>query len=99
MLGGRLGTAIEPALKPLGFDYRIGVGILGAFAAREVFVSTLGIVFDLGDEADEEDEGLRATVDWYRENEGWWQSIRSGDYLSWYERNYKQRGVAEHLAS
>ncbi|MFO0613945.1 MAG: ferrous iron transport protein B [Polyangiaceae bacterium] len=61
-LGGRLGTAIEPALKPLGFDYRIGVGILGAFAAREVFVSTLGIVFDLGDEADEEDEGLRAAL-------------------------------------
>ncbi|MFO0578296.1 MAG: dTDP-glucose 4,6-dehydratase [Polyangia bacterium] len=45
------------------------------------------------------DEGLRATVDWYRENEGWWQAIRSGDYLSWYERNYQQRGVAEHLAS
>jgi ferrous iron transport protein B len=56
--GGRVGTFIEPALRPLGFDYRIGVGILGAFAAREVFVSTLGIVFDVGD-ADEHDESLR----------------------------------------
>ncbi len=56
--GGRLGTFVEPALEPLGFDYRIGVGILGAFAAREVFVSTLGIVFDVG-EADEHDTSLR----------------------------------------
>lgn len=57
-VGGRIGTAIEPALEPLGFDYRIGIGILGAFAAREVFVSTLGIAFDVG-EADEESAGLR----------------------------------------
>ncbi|HWO11033.1 MAG TPA: ferrous iron transport protein B, partial [Polyangiaceae bacterium] len=39
--GGRLGKALEPALAPLGFDWKIGVGIVGAFAAREVFVSTL----------------------------------------------------------
>ncbi len=56
--GGRLGVVIEPALEPLGFDWRIGIGILGAFAAREVFVSTLGVVFDVG-EATEESEGLR----------------------------------------
>ena len=47
---GRLGHAIEPVIKPLGFDWRIGVGIIGAFAAREVFVSTLGIVFGIGDQ-------------------------------------------------
>jgi dTDP-glucose 4,6-dehydratase len=45
------------------------------------------------------DEGLRSTVEWYCENERWWQAIRSGDYLTWYERNYYKRGVAEHLAS
>ncbi len=56
--GGRIGAAIEPALEPLGFEWRLGIGILGAFAAREVFVSTLGIVFDVG-EADEQSEGLR----------------------------------------
>jgi ferrous iron transport protein B len=56
--GGRLGHAIEPAIKPLGFDWRIGVGIIGAFAAREVFVSTLGIVFDVGN-ADEQSVPLR----------------------------------------
>ena len=51
---GRLGHAIEPAIEPLGFDWRIGVGIIGAFAAREVFVSTLAIVFDIESDGDEE---------------------------------------------
>ncbi|MGE3274915.1 MAG: ferrous iron transport protein B [Vicinamibacterales bacterium] len=58
---GRLGHAIEPVIEPLGFDWRIGVGILGAFAAREVFVSTLGIVFDIS-EADEANEPLREAL-------------------------------------
>lgn len=58
---GRLGHAIEPAIEPLGMDHRIGIAILGAFAAREVFVSTLGIIFGQG-ETDEEDEGLRNTL-------------------------------------
>ena len=47
--GGRLGHAIEPALKPLGFDWKIGVGLIGAFAAREVFVATLGLVYGIDD--------------------------------------------------
>jgi ferrous iron transport protein B len=51
--GGRLGKAIEPAIAPLGFDWRLGVGIVGAFAAREVFVSTLGLVYGLDDLDDE----------------------------------------------
>ena len=58
---GRLGRLIEPALEPLGFDWRIGIGILGAFAAREVFVSTLGIVFDI-EEADETSQPLREAL-------------------------------------
>jgi ferrous iron transport protein B len=55
--GGRLGRFMEPVLQPLGFDWRIGVGILGAFTAREVFVSTMGIVFDI-DNADEKSQPL-----------------------------------------
>jgi ferrous iron transport protein B len=47
--GGRLGHALEPALRPLGFDWKIGVGIIGAFAAREVFVSTMGILYGVAD--------------------------------------------------
>ena len=57
-VGGRLGRLFEPVLEPLGFDWRIGVGILGAFTAREVFVSTMGIVFDINN-ADEKNQPLR----------------------------------------
>ncbi len=56
---GQIGRAIEPTLAPLGFDWRIGVGLIGAFAAREVFVSTLGIVHGVGDSVDEESSLLR----------------------------------------
>jgi ferrous iron transport protein B len=59
--GGRLGKAIEPALRPLGFDWKIGVGLIGAFAAREVFVSTLGLVYGIGD-ADEDTAPLRDKI-------------------------------------
>jgi ferrous iron transport protein B len=45
---GRLGRAIEPAIEPLGFDWQIGVGILSSFAAREVIVSTLAVVYGVG---------------------------------------------------
>ena len=56
---GRLGQAIEPAIAPLGFDWKIGVGLIGAFAAREVFVATMGVVYNVGDEVDEESVSLR----------------------------------------
>jgi ferrous iron transport protein B len=56
--GGRLGRAIEPVLTPLGFDWKIGVGLIGAFAAREVFVATLGLVYGIDDGA-EDDAPLR----------------------------------------
>ena len=59
--GGRLGKAIEPVLRPLGFDWKIGVGLIGAFAAREVFVSTLGLVYGIGD-ADENTTPLRDKI-------------------------------------
>ena len=48
--GARLGKAIEPAIEPLGFDWKIGVGIIGAFAAREVFVATMGVIYGAGDD-------------------------------------------------
>ncbi len=56
---GQLGHAIEPVIAPLGFDWKIGVGLIGAFAAREVFVSTMGLVYGVGDEVDEEIPPLR----------------------------------------
>jgi ferrous iron transport protein B len=60
--GGRLGHALEPAIAPLGFDWKIGIGLIGAFAAREVFVSTLGIVYAVGSDADERSEPLRKAL-------------------------------------
>jgi ferrous iron transport protein B len=46
---GHIGRAIEPLIKPLGFDWKIGIGIVGSFAAREVFVSTMSTVYNVGD--------------------------------------------------
>lgn len=46
---GRFGRAIEPAVAPLGYDWKIGVSILASFAAREVFVSTMGTIYGVGD--------------------------------------------------
>jgi ferrous iron transport protein B len=57
-IAGRIGHAMEPLIKPLGFDWRIGTAMIGAFAAKEVFVAQLGIVFAVG-EADEESVPLR----------------------------------------
>jgi len=50
---GRVGRTHEPVIAPLGFDWRIGIGLVTSFAAREVMVSTLATVFNLGDVGDE----------------------------------------------
>lgn len=46
---GHMGRAIEPLIAPLGFDWKIGIGIIGSFAAREVFVSTMSTVYNVGE--------------------------------------------------
>ncbi len=55
---GKIGQAIEPVIKPLGMDWKMGVGLLVAFGARELFVSTMGTIYALGD-VDEESDTLR----------------------------------------
>jgi len=45
---GRLGRTIEPVIRPLGFDWQMGIGIVSSFAAREVFVSTMSLVYNVG---------------------------------------------------
>jgi len=47
---GRVGRFVEPAIRPLGFDWRIGTALIGAVAAKEVFVSQLSIVYAAGSE-------------------------------------------------
>jgi ferrous iron transport protein B len=50
---GQTGHFLEPAIKPLGFDWRIGIGLVTSFAAREVFVSSMGVIFGVaGTDAD-----------------------------------------------
>jgi len=46
---GRFGKMLEPIIAPLGFDWKIGIGIVASFAAREVFVSTMALVYNVGD--------------------------------------------------
>ncbi len=55
---GRFGQWIEPVIAPLGFDWKIGIGIVASFAAREVFVSTMSTVYNVG-QADDSDESTR----------------------------------------
>jgi len=55
---GRVGRALEPVTQPLGFDWRINTGLIGAFAAKEVFVAQMGIVLSLGEEVGAESESL-----------------------------------------
>lgn len=54
----QVGQRLEPALHPMGVDWRVGVGLISAFAAREVFVSTMAIVFHVADDAPSQQAGL-----------------------------------------
>ena len=63
-IAGRVGHAMEPLIRPMGFDWRIGTALIGAFAAKEVFVAQMGIVYSVG-EADEGSATLRERL---REN-------------------------------
>ncbi|MEW6215090.1 MAG: ferrous iron transport protein B [Nitrospirota bacterium] len=58
---GSLGRIIEPVVKPLGFDWKIGVGLFGGFIAKEIVVGTLGTLYAVG-EADEESVPLRERI-------------------------------------
>jgi len=59
---GRLGKGIAPVLRPLGFDWRAGVALLTGFVAKEIVVSTFGVLYQVGGEAGEESESLRAAI-------------------------------------
>jgi ferrous iron transport protein B len=55
---GMMGRTIEPVIAPLGFDWKIGIGLVASFAAREVFVSTMSTVYSVG-EFDDSDAGMQ----------------------------------------
>ena len=51
---GKIGHTIEPVIKPLGYDWKIGIGLIASFAAREVFVSAMSITYNVAEEEDED---------------------------------------------
>jgi len=56
---GRMGQAIEPIVEPLGWDWRIGCGVVASFPAREVVIGTLGVIYNLGADQDEQSQPLQ----------------------------------------
>lgn len=59
---GMIGHAIEPAIQPLGFDWKIGIALVASFAAREVLVSTISIIYSVGKDAEADDATLVSAV-------------------------------------
>jgi len=59
---GRIGHVIEPAFEPLGFDWKMAVALQTGLAAKEVVVSTMGVLYSLGSDATEEDHSLISTI-------------------------------------
>ena len=59
---GNMGKVVEPVFRPLGYDWKISIAVLGSFAARETFVSTLATIYSLGEVDVEEGEAEQRTV-------------------------------------
>ncbi|MCP4378254.1 MAG: hypothetical protein GY794_19020, partial [bacterium] len=62
---GRIGRGIEPVVEPMGFDWRIGTALLGSFAAKEVFVAQMGIVYSVGEDSEGSDTLRRKLTENY----------------------------------
>jgi ferrous iron transport protein B len=71
---GRLGHFMEPAIRPLGFDWKMGVGLVSAFAAREMFIGSMGIVYSVG----EVEEGQYADLSTAMRNDHYASGPRTG---------------------
>lgn len=84
-ISGRIGHAIEPVIAPLGYDWKIGVGLIAAFAAREVFVSNLAVVYSVGDveeDATPLEDAIRA--DTYDDGRPVWTPMVAVSLLVWF---------------
>jgi ferrous iron transport protein B len=65
-VAGTIGRALEPVTRPAGFDWKVNIGLIGSFGARELMVATMGVVYGVEDAADEPAplaEKLKATYD------------------------------------
>ncbi|MBT1698583.1 ferrous iron transport protein B [Fulvivirgaceae bacterium PWU4] len=59
---GIIGKAIEPAIKPLGYDWKIGIALITSFAAREVFVGTMATIYSIGSVSDEDNATIKTRL-------------------------------------
>lgn len=59
---GVIGKAIEPAIKPLGYDWKIGIALITSFAAREVFVGTMATIYSIGSAGDGDDNTIKSRM-------------------------------------
>jgi ferrous iron transport protein B len=81
---GRFGHLIEPAIRPLGYDWKMGVGLVGAFAAREVFVSTMAITYNAGNEDETEPLSEAMKSDTYPDGSPVWTPLVAVSLLVWF---------------
>lgn len=59
---GIIGKSIEPVIKPLGYDWKIGIALITSFAAREVFVGTMATIYSIGSVGDEDDATIKSRM-------------------------------------
>ncbi len=83
-LAGRFGHLLEPVIKPLGYDWKMGVGLVGAFAAREVFVSTMAITYSAGDEENTADLATAMQQDRTPDGSPVWTPLVAVSLLIWF---------------
>ncbi|MDP9173128.1 MAG: ferrous iron transport protein B [Planctomycetota bacterium] len=84
-LAGRMGHAMEPALKPLGFDWKMGVGLVGAFAARETFISTMAVTYSVGNvESGTNNLSAAMRADKYPDGKPVWTPLVAISLLVWF---------------
>lgn len=84
-IAGRLGRALEPVIAPLGYDWKMGVGLVGAFAAREAFVSTLGIIYGVSDSEERvADLASAMRADRYPDGRPVWTPLVAVSLLLWF---------------
>jgi ferrous iron transport protein B len=83
---GRFGHAIEPIIRPLGFNWKMGVGLVSAFAARETFVSSMGITYAVGDTEDAGTADLSKAMqaDHYANGNPVWTPLVAVSLLAWF---------------
>ena len=83
---GRFGRAMEPLIRPLGYDWKMGIGLVGAFAAREVFVSTMGITYSVGEVEKRQTQSLAAAMraDLYPDGRPVWTPAVALSLLVWF---------------